>query len=93
MTYKKKEVERPIVSKIHSFFTDLGRLLLTILRLTIHYRSERLTLHIYSELAASPRRRGLTVALRLCLRIFKQSLHDCDSTYLTKLASTVALPN
>ena len=42
----------------------------------------------YKLLAASPRRRGITVALRLWLLIFKkfgkQSLRDCDSAYLTK---------
>ena len=38
----------------------------------------------YHKLAASPRRRGVTVALRLWLCIFnkigKQSLRDCDLT-------------
>ena len=42
----------------------------------------------YGILAASPRRRDLTVASRLGLRIFKkfgkQSLRDCDSAYLEK---------
>ena len=44
--------------------------------------------HDYSQLAASPRRRGLTVASRLWLCIFKQSLRDCD---LTTVASRLWL--
>ena len=44
--------------------------------------------HDYSQLAASPRRRGLTVASRQRLCIFKQSLRDCD---LTTVASRLWL--
>ena len=42
----------------------------------------------YWKLAASPCRRGLTVASRLWLCIFKQSHHDCD---LTTVASRLWL--
>ena len=42
-------------------------------------------LSLLFKLAASPRRRGLTVASRLTSQ---QSLCDCDSTYLTKLANS-----